>query len=194
MMKLCLPCNLVPNCTTVSCRPSMNDSCMCHISTAPDHSFGHRHIHQLMIPAAKTSQPTCAIALGSSCADTECSPPHRPPPPCSHTLSPGTIPRSSLPSRYTSPLCRCTTAPHQPGSPSLQHLSHTRECHSHDKQHAWCSAKHRVTKQDWSLSCSPDDKSRLGQGGRGVKGGIEEVHRGRGMACLGYMWSQTMWV
>lgn len=118
MMKLCLPCNLVPNCTTVSCRPSMNDSCMCHISTAPDHSFGHRHIHQHMIPAAKTSQPTCAIALGSSCADTECSPPHRP-----HPHAPIRFPQAQSPA----PACPPGTLHHSAGA----QLHHTSRGHHH---------------------------------------------------------------
>ena len=41
------------------------------------------------------------------------------PPPCSHTLSSGTIPRSSLPSRYTSPLWPCATTPHSSVSASM---------------------------------------------------------------------------
>lgn len=43
------------------------------------------------------------------------------PPPCSHTLSSGTIPRSSLPSRYTSPVwpCATTSPPHSALSASV---------------------------------------------------------------------------
>ena len=96
------------------------------------------HLHSNrphMIPAAQTSQPTCAIALDSSCAGTGYSPPPRP-----HPHAPIRSPQALSPA----PACPPGTL-HHSAAAQLQHsIQDDSQCNSWDtiartSQHPGCS-------------------------------------------------------